>query len=141
MLNVIHLFRHHFNLIDSAVQRKGNAVTVVDYPAAWRNWHQLDTVFVRAGLVIGKTKDLQIIQIGDQYAGQQQNTQKGDQRPTHKQCGLSRIVTKRILSFHPLLNLLKTSRSLTVIRVVGCDAPRPVQTLRNQNPNQRVRER
>ena len=35
-------------------------------------------------LVVGKANNLQIIQVGDKHAGQQQNPQKCDQRPAHK---------------------------------------------------------
>ncbi|CCJ78532.1 hypothetical protein BN135_3596 [Cronobacter muytjensii 530] len=46
-----------------------------------------------------------MVEVEDQDPGQHQDAGKGDQRPTHKERGLSRIVTKGILEFHPLLNL------------------------------------
>ncbi len=97
LLHVIDLLWHHFNLIDRAVQRQWRTVAIVDNAAAWGDRDEFNAVFVGAGLVIGKTDNLQIIEVGDQHASQQQNPQKGDDCPAHKQRGLSRIVAKRIL--------------------------------------------
>ncbi|CCK01599.1 hypothetical protein BN128_4335 [Cronobacter sakazakii 696] len=46
-----------------------------------------------------------MIEVDDQNPGQHQDAGKSDQRPTHKERGLSRIIAKGILEFHPLLNL------------------------------------
>ncbi|CSF05182.1 Uncharacterised protein [Shigella sonnei] len=97
MLHVIDFLWHHFYLVDSAVEGQRDTITVVDNAAAGRDRHQLNAVFIRASLVVGKANNLQIIQVGDKHAGQQQNPQKGDQRPAHKQRGLCRIVAKRVL--------------------------------------------
>ncbi len=66
----------HFYLVDSAVESQRDTVTVVDNAAAGCDRHQLNAVFIRAGLVVGKANNLQIIQVGDKHAGQQQNPQK-----------------------------------------------------------------
>ena len=97
VLHAIDFFRHHLQLVDGAVERQRGTVAIVDNAAAWCYWHQLNAVLVGTGLIIGKTDDLQIIEVSDQHAGKQQNPRKGDQSPAHKQRRLSRIVAKRIL--------------------------------------------
>ena len=46
LLNVVDLLRHHFQLVNRAVERQRRAVAIVDNAAAWRNRDQLDAVFV-----------------------------------------------------------------------------------------------
>lgn len=58
LLHVIDLFGHHFDLVNGAVQGERNTVTIIDNAAAGGDGHQLDSVFIRASLVIGKTDDL-----------------------------------------------------------------------------------
>lgn len=76
ILNVVDLFRHHFYLINGAVKGERNSVTVINDAATGGDRHQFDAVFVRASLIISKANDLQIIKVGDQHAGEQQNPQK-----------------------------------------------------------------
>ena len=97
LLHAVDFFRHDFQLVDGAVKRQRRPVAIVNNAAAWCDRHQLDAVFVRTRLVVGKTNDLQIVEVGNQHAGKQQNSQKSDHRPAHKKRGLCRIVAKRIL--------------------------------------------
>ena len=46
LLNVVDLLRHHFQLVNRAVERQRRAVAIVDNAAARRNRDQLDAVFV-----------------------------------------------------------------------------------------------
>ena len=54
-------------------------------------------ILLLTGVLIANLYNLQIVEVGNQHAGQQQNSQKSDHRPAHKERGLCRIVAKRIL--------------------------------------------
>lgn len=101
-LEIVNLLRHQLQLINGAVERQRGAVAIVDNAAAGRDRHQLDAVFVGAGAVILDADHLQIIQVGDQDAGQHQDDQERHQGAAYKQGGFSRIVAKRVtFYFHP----------------------------------------
>ena len=76
LLHVIDFLWHHFYLVDSAVERQRDTVTVVNNAAAGRDRHQLNAVFIRASLVVVEANNLHIIQVGDKHAGQQQNPKR-----------------------------------------------------------------
>ncbi len=76
LLEVVDFFRHQLRLIDGAVKRQGGAVAVIDNAAARRHRHQLDAVFVRAGTVIFKAQDLQVVKIDHQHAREHQNSEE-----------------------------------------------------------------
>lgn len=44
---------------------------VVDNVVVGCDRYQFNVVFIRVGLVVGKVNNLQIIQVGDKYVGQQ----------------------------------------------------------------------
>ena len=114
------------------VFRQQHPVAIEDQPAWRRDWHHLDTVVVGAGLVVVVMDHLHHIEVQQQHQGQDDDAGHGDHGSTAEEGRLGVVILDG--------DAFVQHGSLSVVGVIGGDAPGPIQALGHHHSHQRMRQ-
>ena len=130
---IVDLFGDDLEAEHGTVFRQQHPVAIEDQSARRRDRHHLDAVVVGASLVVIVMDHLHHIQVQQQHQGQDDDAGHGDHGATAEQGRLGVVILDG--------DAFVQHGSLSVVGVIGGDAPGPVQALGHHHPHQWMGQR